>query len=162
MIKLRRSNIHLIFITGILILGKIVCTVDSRYIAFQYNTLLHTPHQKQWKNINPTLHSQKTHHTSPWRARYGVSTVSTMEKVTVRYRECTVNRSGLYSPYRTDVWSLWGVNGRQFFCGQIDTCIVAIKADLAATSRGTASTTGARRPLEDRQGTRPCKYSKHR
>ena len=31
-------------------------------------------------DIDPTLNSQKTHHTSPWRASYGVSFVSISDK----------------------------------------------------------------------------------
>ena len=40
------------------------------------------------------LHSQKTHHTSSVRARYGAFFVSTAVKVTVRYRAGTVSTYG--------------------------------------------------------------------
>ena len=43
-----------------------------RYNAVQYNTLFNTSLQWLNQDTNYSLNPQKTSHTSPWRARYGV------------------------------------------------------------------------------------------
>ena len=51
------------------------------YIVNYYNMLLHTSLQELRQNINQRLNPQKTPHTLPWRASYGVSFVNILEKI---------------------------------------------------------------------------------
>ena len=67
-------------------------TLDSRYIAVIYNTIVHTTQQSQWYNFGQTLHSGTTPHTSPLWASYGVSFVSCFKEKLTQYIE-----SALYS-----------------------------------------------------------------
>ena len=55
--------------------------VECRYNAVQYNMILHTSLQKLGQNINHWLKPQKTPHTSPWRASYGMSFVNILDKI---------------------------------------------------------------------------------
>ena len=52
-------------------------TIDSRYIAFQYNSILLISRQWQSQNIQQIWNPQKAPPTSPWRARHGVTFVNT-------------------------------------------------------------------------------------
>ena len=56
-------------------------TVECRYNAVKFVTILHSALQWQWQNVSQTLDSQNTPHTSPSRASYGVSFVSILEKI---------------------------------------------------------------------------------
>ena len=58
-------------------------TVECRYKdnAVQYNKILHIAMQWWVQNKNQTLDLQKTHHTSPWRASYGVSFARILDKI---------------------------------------------------------------------------------
>ena len=51
---------------------KTDCTVECRNNAVQLTMILHTTLQWLWQNINPISNSQKTPHTLPSRASYGV------------------------------------------------------------------------------------------
>ena len=53
-----------------------VYTVEYRYSAVQHNMILHMVQQWLRQNMLQRLYSQKTPHTSPSRASYGVSFVS--------------------------------------------------------------------------------------
>ena len=57
-------------------------TVECHYNAVQYNMVFHSPLHWPTQNINQTLDSQKTLHSSPSRASYGVSIVNILEKLT--------------------------------------------------------------------------------
>ena len=59
---------------------RFACTVECRYNAMQYNTIIHTSLQWPRQNLNPGLHSQKTLHTSPSWASYGVYIVIALEQ----------------------------------------------------------------------------------
>ena len=63
-------------------------TIDSRYIAVIYNTIVHTAKPLQWQNFSHTLQTQNTPHTSPLRASYGVSFVSYSKK-----NECDISKA---------------------------------------------------------------------
>ena len=56
-------------------------TVVCLYNTVQYNTILHTSVRWLRLNINESWDRQKTPHTSPSRARYGVSFVKILEKI---------------------------------------------------------------------------------
>ena len=56
-------------------------TVECLYNAVQYNMVFHSPLNWPTQNINQTLDSQKTLHSSPSRASYGVSIVNILEKI---------------------------------------------------------------------------------
>ena len=56
-------------------------TVKCCYNAVWYNMILDTSLQELRQNINHRLNPKKTPHTSPWRARYGVSFVNILEKI---------------------------------------------------------------------------------
>ena len=61
---------------------KALYTVECRYNAVQYNTIFHTaPLHWLTHNMNQTLNSQKTFHTSPSQASYGASFVRVREKI---------------------------------------------------------------------------------
>ena len=62
-------------------LSIVLDTVECRYNAVQYNKILHTSLQWRDQNINKRLNLQKTHHTSPYRASYGVSFVIILDKI---------------------------------------------------------------------------------
>ena len=57
--------------------------VWCHYNMVQYNTILHIALQWLGQNImiNQNLNSQKTPHTLPWRASYGMSIVRKMDKI---------------------------------------------------------------------------------
>ena len=55
-------------------------TIDLRYIAVIYNTILHTELRLQWYNFDQTLHSRTSPHISPSRASYGVSFARCLKK----------------------------------------------------------------------------------
>ena len=57
------------------------CTVQCLYNAVQYKKLLHISLQWRGQNINQILNLQKTHHTSPWRVSYGVSSTRVVDKI---------------------------------------------------------------------------------
>ena len=59
---------------------RFACTVECRYNAMQYNTIIHTSLQWPMQNPNQGLHSQKTLHTSPSWASYGVYIVNIFEQ----------------------------------------------------------------------------------
>ena len=76
---LRRHRHHYhVIVMDPLVLGY---TVECRYNAVQYNKILHTSLQWRGQNINKRLNLQKTHHTSPYRASYGVSFVRIFDKI---------------------------------------------------------------------------------
>ena len=54
--------------------------VNSRYIAVVYNTIMHVKQQLRCKIVGQTLHSRTTPHSSPVRASYMVSLVSSSKK----------------------------------------------------------------------------------
>ena len=56
-------------------------TVECRYNVKQYIMILYTAMQWQQQNMDQTSHSQKTPHTSPLRARQGMSFVRILEKI---------------------------------------------------------------------------------
>ena len=56
-------------------------TVECRYNAVTCVTILHSALRWQWQNVSQILDSQKTPHTSPSWARYGVSFVRILKKI---------------------------------------------------------------------------------
>ena len=56
-------------------------TVDGRYHDTHFFTILHTALRWQRQNVDQTLNSQLTRHTSPSRASYGVSVARILEKI---------------------------------------------------------------------------------
>ena len=60
-------------------------TAGCRYNAAQYNMIFHTALQWLKQNMNHSLNSQQTPHSSPLRASYGVSIVGIFEKYWSRY-----------------------------------------------------------------------------
>ena len=63
------------------VITSVIYTVRCRYDAVKYVMILRTILQNQQQNINHTLNSQKTTHTSPSRAGYGESILRTLEKI---------------------------------------------------------------------------------
>ena len=59
----------------------VLSTVDCRYNTVYFIMMLHATLQRQQQNINQILNSQKTPHTSPSRASYGVSVVWIWETI---------------------------------------------------------------------------------
>ena len=88
-------------------------TVECRYNAVQYNKILHTSLQWRGQNINKRLNLQKTHHTSPYRASYGVSFVRIFDKIdrVITAPHCTWDASlwthhpWNYNHMKTLLWS---------------------------------------------------------
>ena len=74
------SDCYFIYV-NCLRLWMLLDTIDSRYIAVIYNTIIHTKQQLQWYNLGQTMHARTTPHILPSRARYGVS----FEKLLTRY-----------------------------------------------------------------------------
>ena len=64
--------------------------VECHYNVVEFNMVLHTSLQEVRQNINQRLNPQKTLHTSPWRASYGVSFVNILEKIDRRYNGTTL------------------------------------------------------------------------
>ena len=62
-------------ITSYILVWLIQITVECRYNAVQFITLLATALYRQQQNLSQTSNSPKTPHTSPSRASYGVSVV---------------------------------------------------------------------------------------
>ena len=56
-------------------------TVECRYNAVQFITLLTTALRRQQQNLNQTSNSQQTPHTSPSWASYGASIVRILKKI---------------------------------------------------------------------------------
>ena len=56
--------------------SKIVDSVFAVRSTWPYDT-----HQLKWLNVDQVLNSQKTPHSSPWQVSYGVSLVTTLEKI---------------------------------------------------------------------------------
>ena len=79
------------FHTGTLFL--IGVTVECRYNAVQYCKILHKLLQELRQNINQMLDPQKTPHTPPLRASYGVSFVNNCEKIerVITALHCIIN-----------------------------------------------------------------------
>ena len=57
-------------------------TIDCRYNAVQFITILHPMLQWQQQNTNQIPNSQQTPHYSPSRASYGVSVMKLLNKLT--------------------------------------------------------------------------------
>ena len=78
----RHRLIHISFLTSWIVWNPvltqlIVGTIDSRYIAAIYNTIIQ---QLQWYHFGPTVHSRTTSHISPSPASYGVCFVKSSKK----------------------------------------------------------------------------------
>ena len=76
-------------------------TIDSRYIAVVYNTIIHKEQLSQWHNFGQTLYSRTTHHISPSRASYGVSFVRSSRKYDrgISRAHCTYYFIGILSSF---------------------------------------------------------------
>ena len=82
-------------------------TVACRYNAVQYNMIFHMPLHWLMQNIDKSLDSQKTLHTSPSRASYQVSIERNLEKIdpVIAASHCTHKRqSGLRWDMECPLW----------------------------------------------------------
>ena len=86
-------------------------TIDSRYIAVIYNTIINTGQQLQWYNFGQTLRSRTTPHTSPSRTSYGVSFVRSWNKY---YRDISRAHCNGFS-YTGKTTSPWWIMARVSF-----------------------------------------------
>ena len=87
-------------------------TVECRYNAVTFVTILHSALRLRWLNINQTLDSQKTPHISPSRASYGVPFVRIFEKIgrVITAPHCTASPKSeppcgraVYTPVRATI-----------------------------------------------------------
>ena len=78
-------------------------SVDSRYNAVQFITILHTALRLKWRKVNHIWESQQTPHISPSRASYGVFIVKIFEKIDLAI---TTPRCSKYTliPYGLNKW----------------------------------------------------------
>ena len=87
--------------------------------------IFHTSLQKLGQNINQRLNPQKTPHTSPWRARYGVSFVNVLEKndrvITAPHCTISLTFNGYDDPrkYRHNVMFASSKKIKHSFSGQL-------------------------------------------
>ena len=101
------------------ILWDIYSEVSLKWSVVHYNMIMHTSLLSPRQNTNRGLHSQKTTHTSPSQVSYGVSIVSSFEKIDhiiyngttlcSRMHKKRLTHHGLVTPY--------GVHFRKFRSG---------------------------------------------